>query len=147
MSALALQPFAARVHWKFAAPLPMAEWVEVIRAYVETLAGRCGGSKHVIGHIKALAVLPEGGFIRASAVDATRRADAEASGALPDRSPAVTFTLNVLVYGLPFEQAREMAQEATQAIASGRGGSAAVDAGGTRHAAYRSRHGGGEATD
>ena len=147
MSTLALQPFAARVRWDFAAPLPMAEWVEAIRDYVEALTGRCGGSDHVIGHIKALAVFPEGGFIRASAVDAARRADAEASGALPESLSAVTFTLNVLVYGLPFEQAREMAQEAAQAIASGRGGSAAVDAGGTRHAAYHAQHSGGEATD
>jgi hypothetical protein len=147
VSALALQPFAARVRWEFATPLPMPEWVEIIRDYVEALAGRCGGSKYVIGHIKALAVFPDGGFIRASAVDAARRADAESGGALPDRMPGVTFTLNVLVYGLPFEQAREMAQEAAHAIASARGGNAAVDAGGARHDAYHARHGGGESRD
>ncbi len=73
-------------------------------------AGAC-----VIGHIKAFTELPDG-YARASAVDTKHAPTSDARASAP--SAAVDLTVNVLVYGLPAEAARHVAEDSLARVAA-----------------------------
>lgn len=97
MAELSLEPYAVVQHWR----LPEADgrWEAILSEYLQTIAQTCStAGKCVIGHIKALAVFPEGGFFRVSVVAANIPASTQ--GSVPLGCTGLDLTLNVLVYGL-----------------------------------------------
>lgn len=107
MAELTLEPYAAVQHWTIgqAGLAPEA----LLKEYLETLARKCQAAENaVIGHIKALALFPDGKYLRASVVAA--HLPATLDGAVPPGCAAMEVTLNVLVYGLPAHQAAAFTQ-------------------------------------
>lgn len=117
MTALNLEPYAARLHWQFGQPLSGEAWGGLLAEHLDLLADRCrlAGST-VIGHIKGLALTPEGGFIRLNLVSAARPTAVECAAI--GRYAALTVDLNVLVYGLPADQAAQWTWETAAAVAA-----------------------------
>ncbi|HTP25652.1 MAG TPA: hypothetical protein VMK12_08340, partial [Anaeromyxobacteraceae bacterium] len=96
--------------WRFPEPHPGGAWQTLLEELVSTVALECeAAGVTVIGHVKALAVWPRGGYVRVSAVDTTHQPTAESTAAAP--AAAVELTLNVLIYGL--------AEEAVARVAGG----------------------------
>jgi hypothetical protein len=133
MAELSLEPYAARLVWRFEQPQPLTTWQDLLAALLDELGLACSTSdRHVIGHIKAFALLPAGGFLRGSKVTACYPADVEAhidwhassvpppaerasardTNHAPDQARSghteLEMTLNMLVYGLPMDSARRM---------------------------------------
>jgi hypothetical protein len=141
MSDLRLEPLAAVVTWRFEAPLPLTQWQSLLAEFLQLLAdGAVAAGPRVIGHIKALAALPDGGYIRASVVDAKHGVDAQASGRLPTEMAALRFTVNVLVYGLPRDVALRQLEGAALAVACEHDGRALVDVPRVGHDIYEVEH-------
>jgi hypothetical protein len=85
--------------WRLPEPAQPGAWRAILEELVEAVARECeDAGAVVIGHVKALAVWPQGGYVRVSAVDTSHRATAELTAAAPTRDAELT--LNVLVYGL-----------------------------------------------
>jgi hypothetical protein len=79
MAELSLEPFAARLRWRLTESQPLEGWQDLMAGLLDELAIACSTSKsHVIGHIKALALLPSGGYLRGSKVSTSYPADVEA---------------------------------------------------------------------
>jgi len=94
---LILEPYAVNQQWRFkSADVPredsIAEYVEAIARSCEE-AGEC-----VVGHIKALALFPDGGLFQVSVV--APHLPASKSGSVPPPCADLTLSLNVIVYGL-----------------------------------------------
>ncbi len=97
MTELILQPYAVKQRWRLSAHAD--QWENLISEFLETLAHRCHETgKGIIGHIKALALFPDGGYLRVSVVSPTVAAGVE--GAVPMGCTELVLTLNVIVYGL-----------------------------------------------
>lgn len=112
MSALSLEPFAARVYFSTQANLPAGEGQKVLAEFLETIAGRCdAGGDTVIGHIKAIALFADDTYFRVSVVSAQHAAETDGN-TLADITDA-KITLNVLVYGLPRNQLQKIVQDST----------------------------------
>ena len=97
MAELSLEPYAVLQHWH----LPGADgrWEVILAEYLQALAQRCAASgPAVIGHIKALALFAEGGYLRVSVV--APKIPASVEGKAPSGCTELELTLNVLVYGL-----------------------------------------------
>jgi hypothetical protein len=117
VSKLHLHPLAATLHWQLPTVLPVEGWASLLKDYVSALAGACESTGPVvIGHIKALALLPDGGFVRASAISATHPVDAEIQAKNNDELQELALTVNVIVYGLPFDIARKIVIENAQKL-------------------------------
>ena len=115
MAELRLEPYAVQQHWR----LPGADghWEAVLAGYLETLAQRCAAvGQTVIGHIKALALFDDGGYLRVSVVAAGRPATVE--GSAPPGCLELELTLNVLVYGLERATAEQITRAAADEIAA-----------------------------
>lgn len=125
---LLLEPLAARVRWQLPMEVPMSDWVVLLRAFLDMLALRCANGPYVIGHIKALATLSTGGFVRGSTVSAAYPADVVVAEALPTARASFDITLNLIVYGLPFDRARVVAMQSAQEVVATHGGTVAVEA-------------------
>jgi hypothetical protein len=149
VSSPTLEPFSIRLRWEFPCALAIREWVSLLRAYLDDLACSCDEaglrSSHpgqsagprslrsaqyagpgAIGHIRLFGAFAEGGYVSGSVASATRPADVEVEGALPASSTSLTFTLNVLVYGLPSDQGRRIAEDRAQSLAAARRGTSTV---------------------
>lgn len=118
MAELILEPYAISLHWSRPVELqadqskPDTPWKTVLSRFLEDLAQRCHASGPcVIGHIKALALFPSGGYLRLSVIAPHLPATAE--GEAPVDCVSLDLTLNVIVYGLP----RESLENATLAAA------------------------------
>jgi hypothetical protein len=97
-------------------PLPALDWQAALERLVVAAAEGCDAAGAlVLGHIKAFAELP-GGYARASAVDTTHEPTSEARASLP--AATVDVTLNVLVYGLAAETARDKAEASFERLAA-----------------------------
>jgi hypothetical protein len=97
MAELTLEHYAVNQRWILSAA--EFKWEPLIIAYLETIARRCHETgKCIIGHIKALALFPEGGYLRVSVVSPTLPAGVE--GGIPAGCAEFILTLNVIVYGL-----------------------------------------------
>jgi hypothetical protein len=97
MAELILEHYAVNQRWSFSGDA--AKWETLISEFLETLARRCHETgKCIIGHIKALALFPNGGYLRVSVVSPTLPAGVE--GSVPTHCSELVLTLNVIVYGL-----------------------------------------------
>lgn len=97
MAELILEPYSVVQHWN----LPGADghWESILGEYLHTIAVRCtAAEKCVIGHIKALSIFPDEGFLRVSVIAANIPASIE--GTVPSGCTDLELTLNVLIYGL-----------------------------------------------
>lgn len=117
MAELSLEPYSAVQRWRLS---PAAGSPEALLAeYLETLARRCqAAGECVIGHIKALALFPERGYLRVSVVAADLPATLD--GAAPPGCDRLEVTLNVLVYGLPRERIAQIVRQTAQSLAQER---------------------------
>ena len=102
-----------------------AAWDRILAKCVNTLAQRCDGHQEcLIGHIKGLATFPDGGFLKVNAVSASHPADLV--GRAPEGCTQLSFTLNVLVYGLSRETVSRLVRGAADQVAASSGGTVAV---------------------
>ena len=97
MADLILEPYSVNQRWRFkSADVPrersIAEYMEAIARICEE-AGKC-----VVGHIKALALFPNGGLFQVSVVGPGM--PAAKNGSVPPACADLTLSLNVIVYGL-----------------------------------------------
>jgi hypothetical protein len=97
MEELILEPYTVKQKWRFFGGAD--RWENLIGEFMETLGHRCHKTgKGMIGHIKALALFPDGGYLRVSVVSPTLPAGVE--GSVPEGCTELLLTLNVIVYGL-----------------------------------------------
>ncbi len=97
MEELILEPYTVKQRWRLFGGAD--RWENLIGEFMETLARGCHETgKAVIGHIKALALFPDGGYLRISVVSPTLPAGVE--GNAPEGCNELLLTLNVIVYGL-----------------------------------------------
>ena len=110
MAELILEPYAVSQRWH----LPQADgkWEALLGEYLETLARRCDETGTcVIGHIKALALFPGGGYVQVSVVSPALPANV--NGNVPAGCTELELALNVIVYGL----ARDLVERVTRETA------------------------------
>jgi hypothetical protein len=119
MDELILEPYAAVLRWHL--PAAGDRWEAILAGYLETLAQRCHASgRCVIGHIKALALFPGGGYLRLSVTAPHLPASVE--GQVPPGCTQLDLTLNLIVYGLSQTTLEQIALEAAaQAAAQQKG--------------------------
>ena len=97
MAELILEPYTVKQRWRLFGDAD--RWENLISEFMETLARRCHEpGKGIIGHIKALALFPDGGYLRVSVVSPTLPAGVE--GSVPMGCTELVLTLNVIVYGV-----------------------------------------------
>jgi hypothetical protein len=97
MEELILEPYTVHQRWRLFGE--GNRWESLISEFMEALARRCHETeKGMIGHIKALALFPDGGYLRVSVVSPTLPAGVE--GSVPVGCAELVLTLNVIVYGL-----------------------------------------------
>jgi len=105
---LILEPYTLNERWRFFGDAD--QWENLISEFMETLAHRCYETgKAIIGHIKALALFPDGGYLRVSVVSPTLAAGVE--GSVPMGCTELVLTLNVIVYGLGRELLERITRE------------------------------------
>jgi hypothetical protein len=108
MAELILEPYAINQRWRLFGDADT--WENLISEFMETLARRCHETgKGIIGHIKALALFPDGGYLRVSVVSPTVAAGVE--GGVPMGCTELVLTLNVIVYGLERELLERITRE------------------------------------
>ena len=118
MDELTLTPYAARLQWCFSAPRPLAEWRKLLAELLDELAlATQSVESAVIGHIKALVLLPAGGYVRGSKVSAAVPADVEIAAAHQTDCAELELSLNVLVYGLPLPEMQRIVAGVVLALA------------------------------
>ncbi|MBC7252081.1 MAG: hypothetical protein H5T62_17615 [Anaerolineae bacterium] len=118
MDSLTLEPYAARLRWRFPQEQTLQKWQTLLANFLDELGRACVTSgPYVIGHIKAIALLPGGGFLRGSKVSARYPADTECTGQDPDRYAELDMTLNVLVYGPSWTETHRLVSEVGLALA------------------------------
>lgn len=97
MAELILEPYSVNQRWRLIGNAD--KWDTLISEFLEMLARRCHETgKGIIGHIKALALFPDGGYLRVSVVSPKLPAGVE--GIVPPNCTELVLTLNVIVYGL-----------------------------------------------
>ena len=134
MDQLSLEPYAARIRWHFSDAQPLSYWKTLCATFLDDVAFACmARPPAVIGHIKGLALLPGGGFLRGSKVSTRHAADVEISGASAVSCRELEIALNVLVYGLPAFEAERVVGETGRAIAMHAGATFEVIAEGHTH--------------
>lgn len=124
---LTLEPFATRLHWKLPSAVDIQDWENIFCQCLEAVAQRCDEAG-VIGHIKGLALFPDGGYLRVSVISAARPADVDVKERVPGRYRSLTLTLNVLVYGLPPELADRFTRETAVSLATRWRGQVTIEA-------------------
>jgi hypothetical protein len=108
MTDLILEPYAVRQHWHI--PTADTHWEAILAEYLQTIASRCVESAPcVIGHIKALALFPEEGYVQISVVSPTQPAGFQ--GQIPAGCNELTLSLNVIVYGPPYALIQDLTRE------------------------------------
>ena len=120
MSEMILEPLAAHVRFIAPAPRQIQDWTGILKDYFKTLATLCDlAGPCVIGHIKGLALLPAGGYIRVSAVSASMPVQIETN--VSGDFAELTITLNMLVYGLPGKSLEGIAESAAARLEEAKG--------------------------
>jgi len=124
---LTLEPYAARMEWRLpdgvvGESLPQSPgadlpWERILAGLLEGLANRADREgEALIGHIKGLATFPDGGYLRVNVVSAGQPADV--AGAVPPGCRELTFTLNVLIFGLPYARVAGLVEETAAEVAA-----------------------------
>ena len=126
MAELILEPYAALLHWRLPAGREDYPWDRILAEFLGSLAGCCEvEGESVIGHIKGLATFPGGGYLRANVVSPSHPVDV--AGAAPEDCSGLTFTLNVLVYGLSYDAVSDCVEQTASQAAGQWGGSVSVE--------------------
>jgi hypothetical protein len=126
MSSLPLEPYAARLRWRFARPLTGSAWGALFAEHIQVLAARSAEiAASVVGHIKGLAIAPDDGYVRVNLVSPSVPADVECK--IHGQHAALTFDLNVLIFGLPAEQVKRLTADAAESVASRLGGQVDIE--------------------
>ncbi|MEN6481503.1 MAG: hypothetical protein ABFD29_04930 [Anaerolineaceae bacterium] len=108
MAELILEPYAVNQHWRL--PPGTIRWETFLSEYLETLAQQFEKSgKCVVGHIKALALFSNHDYVQISVISPTLPATVK--GKVPLDCTALTLSLNVIVYGLAYEQLARITNE------------------------------------
>jgi hypothetical protein len=119
-----LNHYAVNQRWR--SPDPSVKWENLISECLETLAHRCHETGTcVIGHIKALAVFPDGGYLRVSVVSPTLPAGIE--GGVPEGCTELVLTLNVIVYGMSRNLLEQITTETAAHLADRWGGRVIIE--------------------
>jgi hypothetical protein len=119
MADMILEPYAVSQRWRFS--LKDTNWETLIVEYLETIARTCMEFDGcIIGHIKALALFPAGGYLQVSVVDPALPAGVK--GCAPPDCTELTFTLNVIVYGLAHDLLERIAYDTAVRLACSRQG-------------------------
>lgn len=142
MDPLTLEPYAARLRWRFPQAQALDRWQALFAALLDELAVACTqGGGRVVGHIKGLALLPGGGFVRGSKVSPRYPSDVDIEGAAIDACAELEVALNVLVYGLPLSEGRRIVPEIGQGLAQRWGAELEIVAASTEHESGHHDHG------
>jgi hypothetical protein len=112
MADLTFEPYSTTIH--FHVPVHFDRWQEVLPEFIHTLAQKCTRIGTVIGHIKALSLLDNQGFIRLSAVDRNHPVSLE--GKVPTDCQQLDLSINILVFGLSHEIIEQIAVQATDEV-------------------------------
>jgi hypothetical protein len=114
MDDLILEPYAVSQRWRFSPE--GTNWESLIIEYLETIARTCMEIEScVIGHIKALALLPEGGYLQVSVINPELPAGVK--GCVPPGCPELKLTLNVIIYGIERDLLERVACETAAHLA------------------------------
>ncbi|MDR3562809.1 MAG: hypothetical protein P4N59_15420 [Negativicutes bacterium] len=118
MAELILEPYAVMQHWRL--PAQQAEgggWERLLAEYLQSLAQKCVAESKtcVVGHIKALALFPDNTYVHVSVVSPTRPASLQ--GRVPVGCRQLSLSLNVIVYGLEYEQIEALTNETALQLA------------------------------
>jgi len=125
MAELILEPYAVNQRWRLIGNADT--WENLIRQFMETLACRCHETgRAIIGHIKALALFPDGGYLRVSVVSPTLPAGVE--GSVPTGCTELVLTLNVIVYGLERHALERLTRETADDLSKKWKGGVSVEA-------------------
>ena len=102
MSDATLAVAALRQRWHLPEAASPERWQRLLELLAGEVAADCDAAgASLIGHVKVLALLRNGGYVRASALDTRHAPSSEASGC--ETAGEAELTLNVLVYGLADE--------------------------------------------
>jgi hypothetical protein len=119
MADLILEPFAVSQRWRFSPK--DTNWETLIVEYLEAIARTCMEFDGcVIGHIKALALFPAGGYLQVSVIDPALPAGVK--GCVPPDCAELTLSLNVIVYGLEHDLLERIADDTAVRLAYRRQG-------------------------
>jgi len=115
MAELNLEPYALSQNWR-SLDEPV-EWQRLLAEYLENLAQSCVSASPAcaVGHIKALALFPDNAYLQISVVSPTRPASLQ--GRVPDGCRQLSLSLNVIVYGLEYEQIETLTNETALRLA------------------------------
>ena len=114
MAELILEPFSAVQRWVL--PQAGAPPEAILKDFLEAMARNCqAAGECVIGHIKALVLFPDQGYLRVSVVAA--HLPATIDGAAPPGCTSLEVTLNVLVYGLERGRIEQITQQTARQVA------------------------------
>lgn len=118
MENLTLEPYAAWLRWRFPEAQALEGWQTLFAALLDELALACTtDGVRVIGHIKGLALLPGGGYLRGSKVSVEYPSDVEIAGATSGSCSELEFALNLLVYGLPLSEGQQIVSKIGKRLA------------------------------
>jgi hypothetical protein len=124
MAELILEPYAVSQRWRFS-PAD-SNWESLIIEYLESIARACVEFDGcVIGHIKALALFPEGDYLQVSVIHPELPAGVK--GHVPPDCTELKLTLNVIVYGLDHDLVECIASEAAVHLAVRRQGEVIIE--------------------
>ncbi len=124
MTNLSLEPYSAVIEWQFQEPLSVANWQRILSSFLENLAQESARLENtVIGHIKGFASIGEDGFLQISVVSADRPATVTIQENPKEEYQHLSLTINLLVYGLPFQRAREIVKHSADVLAKSEQGS------------------------
>jgi hypothetical protein len=114
MAGLILAPYAVSQHWRLSPG--DTDWESLLVEYLTMIAHACQEFEGcVIGHIKALALFPSGGYLQVSVVDPA--VPAGVKGSVPADCTELNLTLNVIIYGLELDNVERIARETAVKLA------------------------------
>ncbi|HZK23996.1 MAG TPA: hypothetical protein VFC74_01265 [Oscillospiraceae bacterium] len=119
MEGLGLEPYAAIISWSLQQEQPLEVWQTLIAEYLEQLGQVCAADdKRILGHIKCLVRFPAGGHLRGSKVSVAYPADVEFKEKETAAYANIKLTLNILVYGLPNQEAQKVVRNVGSVLAA-----------------------------
>jgi len=122
---LILEPYSVNQRWRFRSPDVSRE--DSVAGYLEAIARICEeAGKCVVGHIKALALFPDGGHFQVSVVGP--HLPAAKNGRVPIGCADFTLSLNVIVYGLERPVLERIAWDAADETAKRHAGEVTIEA-------------------
>lgn len=111
-----LEPFAAQLVLRSDREKTWEQWQTLLGQYLDEIGAECA-SRGIIGHIKGFSALPGGGYVRGSKTSTQYPADTELVKPELPGALELMWSLNVLVYGLAWNDALSIAKETARSVA------------------------------